>query len=1110
MANASKPAYEMCIQAGSPEDCERTSTITRFERDARGLPWQVTVSDAQEDEERTTGFLWDADGTYVVRTTNPLGHQQISLMHPAFGVSILDVDENGTFTNASYDGFGRVIAVARDGSAPLTRTYAEISTSGGRGLQLFDSSTTGSQSYSWTDELGRTTEEGLLGSSGTWSVARKEYDAFGNVRRMSAPFVSGTTPVWNLSGYDRLGQQLWHSDPDGPPSISVPRILSTKTIDPENHVSYVLRDYAGRTIESGHHKAGTETPFGEVKFGYAAFDQVETTTDADQNVTSRSYDSFGRTQTARDPDIGSTSYKYDSFSQIAYEIRPLGTLQHRYDDLGRLVATEEPDGALTTRTYDEGPMALGKLSRAESSDGVVTELKYDSRGRPYSTGQVMGSILDSIVRRYDSLGRPLYVFYPVIGSYKFVIGYVYANGYLSEIRDVTSCNLSNAEDAPPTACVGVPLWKVDTRSVRGQPTKVTFGNSKVETREYEPVTGLTKRITTVGKDTSYTYDHDNLLETRTEAGGRSERFEYDELHRVHRWDLKTTPDKDKLQKDYGTVYDYDELGNLLQVTRNSLIKFSGTYDWHDRPHALGTSTQGSYTYDDNGRQYRAPGRTVTFNSVDLPTTIVQDGATRNFKYDGNGTRVLRTDANSRTRYLGGMFESRQVGPSSPATATFYVYGEGGLVAQVDVAGSAKTTRYVVNDPLGSASVYMSGVQAQDVAFYDPFGGRVNDEGAPIVDPDPSTTRGFTGHEDDGGGLVNMQGRIYDRNQYRFISPDPLIAKPMFGQAYNPYSYVYNNPLNFTDPSGFQAAPDGPVVDGPRDVSFKVAPAAPPVASEPETARESEAVYHGTDDDSVKDVKSGPIRATIIPEVAEAKPWKYPIPLSTGIARAVRTLFDLKQPESGEDDSIAWWIAHGPLFGAEGASSMAADALQTPAFAAINAGQQYGRAELAADAGDQETAFTARMAAVKSGAIALVTTALLLVPAALEARDAVAIADAAPEVTHLAERAHEIHRLLNPIARIMRTTAALETDAGTIIGAGGRDLAPIQRLALKATEIAAKAPGAHGEVTVIRQGTANGAQLRAMYATRDFCGACRQAIIDSGGTIIGPRSAIWLP
>jgi RHS repeat-associated protein len=66
-----------------------------------------------------------------------------------------------------------------------------------------------------------------------------------------------------------------------------------------------------------------------------------------------------------------------------------------------------------------------------------------------------------------------------------------------------------------------------------------------------------------------------------------------------------------------------------------------------------------------------------------------------------------------------------------------------------------------------------------------------------------TSAGFTGHESDGElGLVNMKGRIFDPKIGRFLTMDPVIQTPLSGQSWNPYSYVFNNPLSFVDPSGF--------------------------------------------------------------------------------------------------------------------------------------------------------------------------------------------------------------------------------------------------------------------------------------------------------------------
>jgi hypothetical protein len=52
----------------------------------------------------------------------------------------------------------------------------------------------------------------------------------------------------------------------------------------------------------------------------------------------------------------------------------------------------------------------------------------------------------------------------------------------------------------------------------------------------------------------------------------------------------------------------------------------------------------------------------------------------------------------------------------------------------------------------------------------------------------------------------MNGRLYDPLVGRFLSVDPYIQDPGFTQEYNRYSYCLNNPLRYTDPSGYKKAP----------------------------------------------------------------------------------------------------------------------------------------------------------------------------------------------------------------------------------------------------------------------------------------------------------------
>jgi len=47
----------------------------------------------------------------------------------------------------------------------------------------------------------------------------------------------------------------------------------------------------------------------------------------------------------------------------------------------------------------------------------------------------------------------------------------------------------------------------------------------------------------------------------------------------------------------------------------------------------------------------------------------------------------------------------------------------------------------------------------------------------------------------------MNGRIFDPTIGRFLQTDPLVQAPHNLQSWNPYTYVFNNPLTYTDPTG---------------------------------------------------------------------------------------------------------------------------------------------------------------------------------------------------------------------------------------------------------------------------------------------------------------------
>ena len=78
--------------------------------------------------------------------------------------------------------------------------------------------------------------------------------------------------------------------------------------------------------------------------------------------------------------------------------------------------------------------------------------------------------------------------------------------------------------------------------------------------------------------------------------------------------------------------------------------------------------------------------------------------------------------------------------------------------------------------------------------------------------------GFTDHEHlDDVELIHMNGRVYDYNVGRFMSVDPVIQSPGNSQSINPYSYIMNNPLAGTDPTGYMGCAASRIKDSCDDL-----------------------------------------------------------------------------------------------------------------------------------------------------------------------------------------------------------------------------------------------------------------------------------------------------
>lgn len=458
--------------------------------------------------------------------------------------------------------------------------------------------------------------------------------------------------------------------------------------------------------------------------------------------------------------------------------------------LGRLTSRAESEGT-STWVYDTRNKGIGKLARVSRGD-YLEEHFYDALGRTEQTRITIAGASYSLTTGYDLLGRPDTLIYPTGFSVRTLYN---AQGYPQELR--------RASDNQP-------LWQAGTINARGQLEQATLGNGLVTTRDFDPETGRVERIRAGSvQDLSFTCDAlGNLQTRRDDMRGLSETFGYDMLNRLT---------SSQVAGRAAVTITYDALGNIASKSDVGIYTYgeSGT-----GPHAVTSivgAKGGAYSYDANGnlvhRQLASSSpTTIAYTSFNKPASITEGTTTLSFAYGPQHERyrqVVTTSSGGTTKlYIGGIFERETTGATVRNIHYIRAGGEVFAVYITEGTGAAtlQSTRYLHRDHLGSVHTITSetGTVVEVLAF-DPWGVRRNaQDWSPATAPITSTIdRGFTGHEHlDEVSLIHMNGRVYDPVIGRFLSADPFVQVPEFSQSLNRYSYVFNNPLSATDPSGY--------------------------------------------------------------------------------------------------------------------------------------------------------------------------------------------------------------------------------------------------------------------------------------------------------------------
>jgi RHS repeat-associated protein len=689
------------------------------------------------------------------------------------------------------------------------------------------------KSISYFDGLGRATESHSYETATSYVTTKQEYDALDRVTRSYNPFRTTTdaTYGWTDMTYDALGRVHITTTSDGSQAITTFSGNQVTIQDQAGKQRRSITDSLGRLRQIFEAPNDVNSNY-QTDYDYDVLGNLKTVT---QGVQTRTfiYDSLSRLTSAFNPESGTVNYHYDGNSNLDWKSDARGVkTTNAYDSLNRVKTrtysltgstppnyvlspdvsyfydgTGMPADVTSIPAYSKGQLtavksavsdtiytefdALGHVmkNRQVVDPGTSTEQKYlmeysyDLMGNMISQKYPSGKIIET---EYDDAGRVAGVKHQVdyyaggTPSSSNRILYT-AHGAVSDLRlgngrwehTLFNNRLQPNEIGLGTAQGGTDLMKLGYTYTTGTSTANNNGNVRSQTIT---VPGLTNPIVQ-----SYTYDPLNRLQSMSETGGLSQTFDYDRYgnriitggfvqdpshvpHHLNQTDPTLTDWYDPITNKLKTE-NYDDAGNIIKDT-------------------LSTNPGNSFDYDSENKQVKYNGGAAS-------------GGT-DYKYDGDGRRI------------------KKISGTGQVTTVFVYNAMGQMVAEYSNTPPASGnggTSYLTSDSLGTPRVITDSSGAVTARHdYLPFGEEIQANDTDTSVP-RKTTQGyvvdnikqkFTQYErDDETGLDFAQARYYSSSQGRFTTVDPLMASANSShpQSWNRYSYTFNNPLNFIDPTG---------------------------------------------------------------------------------------------------------------------------------------------------------------------------------------------------------------------------------------------------------------------------------------------------------------------
>ncbi len=734
-------------------------------------------------------------------TTNAEGHITKQFIDVRNGAITREIDENGLETIWEYDVAGDLIKETRPDNTVThySRDACNVHCPDNAVYSMYIKSSGEPFTETYYDIYDRPLRIRSKGFSDTPIYQDTVYDAFGQAISTTQPYYTDAELILSVSrSYDKLGRIISEFSPENG--------LSDYEYQGLNGLGYKVIKTQNRndvnntiTLQTEQNKNLSDNPTQAkdaddqvLEYMYDAYENLRQTIDPDKNIIDVTYDKLGHVITLSDPDLGIRENGVDSLGQIRF-IRDAKKqeINNFFDGLGRIISRVKDEGT-DTWLYDEGPNAIGKLISEKSSTGSSKYIFYDTLSRIKQEAHVIATSSYTMKYSYDTFSRLTDVTYPT----NFSVNYTY-NIHTGNLETVSNGDII--------------YWQVNEMNAKGERKLETFGNNLTTKTGYSDVSGLIKAIETNNADSDvqsslYLFNNIGNLQSRIDLNQfKFERFVYDKNNRLTNVYINETLEKE---------HSYNTIGNILSKSNYGTDYVYG--QGNAGPHAVSEITdlnnnKISYAYDDNGNMISGDGRAISYTSFNKPLSLIKNGKTTRFEYGANQMRIKQIEGKNITTYINPRWDTgvhyEKIEVAGETKHKHYINaGNIPIAIYTTVEGSAvNKLAYLHKDHLGSITEITDETgKVIESLSYQAFGERRNSDwtDANTQLTSNETHHGFTGHEHlDDLGLIHMNARLYDPRLGRFLSPDTIIPSKESLGSFNRYTYVNNNPLSLTDPSG---------------------------------------------------------------------------------------------------------------------------------------------------------------------------------------------------------------------------------------------------------------------------------------------------------------------